>query len=554
MLPLLETTIKVSLLLLSALVAATLLRSRSAEVRHWILTASMACAAAIPALQLVVPSWQPSFAQPSFAQLSDRSAVQIETSATVRIPPGPEVAGKTAGTVSSSRWRLAISWVRTVWITGAIASISWLLVGLARLAWLAGHARPVLVESWMGPVREISYVFGLRRPVNLLQSDHPTVLVTWGLLQPKVLLPNSALHWPDDRVRVVLSHELAHILRRDWLTQMAAELVKAVYWFNPIVWLACCRLRQESEYACDDAVLSRGVDGAEYARHLLDLVRAARAGRGLWFPAPAVARPSNLERRIAAMLSTRVNRSPITRTARIVTLLAVVNLTIALAGFAASAQGAFSTLSGTILDSTNAVVSGVTLRLTHVQSAARHEVRSDQTGHFEFIGLPRGDYELTSERVGFAPLSETFQVNGNTQRDITLQVGSLEETISVVDTGEPRAADNSVGRRRSTPPELGTCQPSSTGGHIRPPLKIRHAWPRYPQHLGGAGIGGTIVLKGRIGTDGFLKELEAIAPVNTDLASAAVDAVRQWQWTPTLLNCMPVEVPITVSVRFSTQR
>ena len=75
--------------------------------------------------------------------------------------------------------------------------------------------------------------YRLRRPVTLLQSSHPSLLVTWGLAHPKVILPSAADAWTDERARVVLSHELAHIRRGDWIVQLSAELLRAFYWFNP---------------------------------------------------------------------------------------------------------------------------------------------------------------------------------------------------------------------------------------------------------------------------------------------------------------------------------
>ena len=48
--------------------------------------------------------------------------------------------------------------------------------------------------------------------------------------------------WSDERARVVLSHELAHIRRGDWIVQLSAELLRAIYWFNPLLWVACRRL------------------------------------------------------------------------------------------------------------------------------------------------------------------------------------------------------------------------------------------------------------------------------------------------------------------------
>ena len=118
--------------------------------------------------------------------------------------------------------------------------------------------------------------------MQLLQSHHPALLVTWGLGSPKILLPATASAWPADRIRVVLAHELAHVVRHDWLTQISAELLRALYWFNPLVWLAARRLREESERACDDAVLETG-DRSAGVRH-----SPARSGERFFRVSPRV--------------------------------------------------------------------------------------------------------------------------------------------------------------------------------------------------------------------------------------------------------------------------
>ena len=124
------------------------------------------------------------------------------------------------------------------------------------------------MAPWRDVADDVARQYGLRTPVVLLQSDHPTLLVTWGLLRPKIILPAAAREWAADRMRVVLCHELAHIRRGDWAAQMTAELLRSIYWFNPLMWIASTRLRRESEQACDDEVLNLGIDGPEYAGHL----------------------------------------------------------------------------------------------------------------------------------------------------------------------------------------------------------------------------------------------------------------------------------------------
>ena len=189
----------------------------------------------------------------------------------------------------------------------------------------------------------------------MLQSERRALLFTWGFLRPAVVIPSDALGWTGDRIRVVLVHELAHIKRGDWLIQIVAETIRAACWFNPIIWIACRRLRLESERAADDAVLDRGVDGVAYATHLVDLARAFAPLDHTWLPAPAILRASNFERRISAMLNARVNRRPMSRAARVLTAAAVSALAVPIG----SAQGVFSTFSGAVYDPLNGLLPGV---------------------------------------------------------------------------------------------------------------------------------------------------------------------------------------------------
>jgi len=59
--------------------------------------------------------------------------------------------------------------------------------------------------------------------------------------------------------------------------QLAADALCALFWFNPLMWVATRCLRRDSELACDDAVLGLGVDGPDYATQLLDLAKALRS-------------------------------------------------------------------------------------------------------------------------------------------------------------------------------------------------------------------------------------------------------------------------------------
>jgi len=558
---------KASVIVLVALAATTLMRKRSAAVRHWILSAAIVCAAATPALELIVPSWHAAFGSAPPLQQRERptplGAARQTSPATMSMAGRPERLRTNPDALSDGVAMPSLTRVLTVtWIAGFSISIGLLLVGLGRLAWLTSRSRRVVTGPWIVTAEEISRRYGIGRAVRLLQSDHPSLLVTWGVLRPRIILPRGARDWPADRIRIVLSHELAHIARGDWLMQMTAELVRSVYWFNPLLWIAGKRLRQESEHACDDAVLNLGVDGSEYARHLLDLARDAIRHRARWWPtlpAPAIARPSSLERRVTAMLNARLNRTPLTRSARVMALIALLAVTIPIAGFV---QTSFVTFSGTVVDPNGRIIPGVTLVLSDMQRDAKREVKTDSGGRFEFVGVPAAEYALEVTVMGFQSLRENVTLaEPRVQKTYSLEVGTLQETINIVGGGDApntnRPATRANTRYRPAQPAYDPCSASPVGGCLRPPTKIADVKPEYPPHLSDRKVGGVVLLVARIGADGSMIRVQLqdpADPIDPAFVQSAIAAVSQWQFTPTQLGGVPIETDMKVTVNFVIQQ
>ena len=544
---LVNSTIKMSLVIVIALAVIELLRTRSAALRHWVLAVAVGCAAAIPVLDAIRPASSLPLRTPGSIQTTGQRPIQPERPSTMAIPGRLDVSDQTDQSNPFALERIS-PLLRAIWLAGLIASVFLMLAGLARLTRLAARSRRLTTGRWSELASETADAYGLRRPFVLLQSDHPSLLGTWGFAVPKVILPAAASGWSEERARVVLWHELAHIRRGDWVAQMGVELLRAVYWFNPIVWILSRRLQIESEHACDEEVMNRGIPASAYATHLVDLARALAAARPLFpgFPAPAMARPSSLERRVRAMFNEHPARNPMTGSTRVLIVAALLAATVAIA----AGQNVFSTFSGSVRDAQGAVIPNVTLILSNALKQTKYEIKSDSAGSFEFAGLQAGDYELEASMPGFGTLREGVSVSGQNQnRDLVLQVGSLEETITVFDPEKYDPAE--VPRRRSaTSPAAGACTPSPTGGTIQPPIRLADVGALYPATLHGTGTKDMVVIDGHIGLDGFIKDVQVRNQPHPDFADAAITAVNQWQWSQTLLDCVPVEVPITVTVRF----
>lgn len=98
-----------------------------------------------------------------------------------------------------------------------------------------------------------------------------------------------------------------------------------------------------------------------------------------------------------------------------------------------------------------------------------------------------------------------------------------------------------------TPPQA----PVRIGGDMQGPKKIKDVKPVYPEEARAAGIQGTVIVEAKVGTDGSVLDAKVLRSVESSLDLAALDAVRQWKFMPTLLNGAPVEVIMTASVRFA---
>jgi protein TonB len=86
---------------------------------------------------------------------------------------------------------------------------------------------------------------------------------------------------------------------------------------------------------------------------------------------------------------------------------------------------------------------------------------------------------------------------------------------------------------------------------VQPTGLLVHAKPTYPEELQELGVEGTVLLDAVIGTGGQLLSLRpANSQVHPGLVKAAMDAVNQWRYQPTLLNGQPVEVVTTITVRY----
>ena len=176
---------------------------------------------------------------------------------------------------ASDTRRLNMTWeeaVFTAWLAGVAVMLTQAVFSYARLRKRLRDAASVPPE-WQSAAGDIASQLGLHRIPRLVMIEgFPSPALTVGL-SPAVVLPAELLGRNDDTVRFALLHELTHIRRRDHLVTLLLHLLRAVYWFNPVVWMTVRQMRLDMETACDNRLAGRltAADRKLYAGTILSM-------------------------------------------------------------------------------------------------------------------------------------------------------------------------------------------------------------------------------------------------------------------------------------------
>lgn len=223
-------------------------------------------------------------------------------------------------------------------------------------------------------------------------------------------------------------------------------------------------------------------------------------------------------------------------------------------------------IEGVLYDQFGGLLPGTSVRLTQVATGSSQTSQTDRGGSFVFRDLQAGDYEVATDLPGFIPVKVIIRAEpgATVRRHITLPVGTLEETIHVTcstaslatsrptapgGSATPRAASQQVPGPRGEEPKIPSTFSGGIGGQIRVPRKLSHTNPVCPT---GVTPDATVVrLAGRIGIDGLFTDLQDVSDGPAPYVASALDSTRQWVFSPTLLNGVPIEVNIKVTISYS---
>lgn len=322
-------------LLSVTLVVVWCLRHHAASRRHGVLALGMIGFTLLVALSFVMPTWSLRKVATERESMKERGRVTVFPASVKLQSPAADssslrsdeaqtpVTGKPraqlAGDVASEiRITLPVM-LSAIWLSGMALGGGLLALSMLRLHWLRLRSRTTehaaLVEALDRARKEAGLAVGR---VHLHLGDPGIMPMMWGWRQIVILLPHEAEDWPQERLDLVLRHELAHAVRGDAPVSLACWLAMLPLWWHPLAWVALRMLSRLREEACDEQVM-RGLDRRRresYAEMLVQVIAGTSDPfRRAWLPALAMAslHARTLRARLEAIVSENRDRRPFTR-------------------------------------------------------------------------------------------------------------------------------------------------------------------------------------------------------------------------------------------------
>lgn len=200
-----------------------------------------------------------------------------------------------------------------------------LLLRLARslygLGKLSSTATPLTDIAVRAELKHLIQQLNIQKDISVRVSSSIDSPISFGMHRGVIVLPENYTQWNKSALTDVLMHELCHLRRHDWLTLILTLIVCAVYWANPLVWLARHRLLNVTEHRCDQDVVGHGRDPFIYAESLLGVANHCRQSRAAFrhpgLPAHPMFDRNTLKIRLNQVLKeTTMKRSQIAQQSR----------------------------------------------------------------------------------------------------------------------------------------------------------------------------------------------------------------------------------------------
>ncbi|MGB8190615.1 MAG: M56 family metallopeptidase [Chitinophagaceae bacterium] len=169
-------------------------------------------------------------------------------------------------------------------------------------------------DYWKQHVQQLAEKLNIRRPVIFLESGLAKVPMVIGYFKPVILVPLGLLaNLPPKQVEAILSHELAHIRREDYIVNILQSIAETLFFFNPAIWWISSLIRDEREHCCDDVAVNSSTDKRTLVEALVAFQEYKLAGNA-YAPAFAASKYKLLQRAKRIFNNTGSPLDPFVRT------------------------------------------------------------------------------------------------------------------------------------------------------------------------------------------------------------------------------------------------
>lgn len=543
---LLNASWQVSLIVTFAVVCDWLLRGVTARYRHLLWVTTLLACLAMPVLSSV------RFATGTSAQQSSTTQDFVGPTVTSRIlTPGVEIATQSPersdGAPTYERKPFASS---SISVNPKLALLLTVLYGLLLLwrivsLFRAWHRTRIILKSAFAcdfsdlfqKTLEDCQTIIRTGSFRVLCSAEVPVPVTFGVFRRIIILPQRFIHEANqDVLRSAIGHELVHVGRRDYLTNLIYEVIYVPLSFHPAAAFARRRIKHTRELCCDETVAAKLIQPEVYARSLISLIGSAPIWRPL---APDTTIGINesdiLEVRIMSLLKT-TNFSPRRRTLLLIaaSLLLVVPC-VAAARFALSFDTA---------------IQEPAAKLEFKQKLDAEQREKQERVIVELLQRATA----LKERMQRAPQSERAEIEA---RLLEVQ-RNLEEYKQALEQGRAdksrlalamKVSSEDEGRAREEKEKVEMEQ--RLEGKDRKARLIYHTEPAYAPDAREKKIEGSVVLGFTVNHEGVTQSIQVKKSLYPSLDQAAVEAVSKWRFEPAMKNGEVVSMWMEAEVNFN---
>ncbi len=473
-----------------------------------------------------------------------------------------------------------ISWLVIVWAIGALVRLAWIVAGQRRLRRLAIEGVMVNDDAALADARELA---GLHLDTEVPQSltatrrvdvpvlQAPAAPCVFGWPHATVLVPLMLADLPHDQRLAVYLHELLHAARSDVRRSYVDEAWRTVWWWQPAVWWMLARVRLTRELHVDRAVVASTGARRAYVEALL------WCGARRWslaMGAPVGAGRHALVRRVA-VLCEEVEMSRLRRWCTAAGMVVTFGIATAWMGMYSplrAAQEAGVPYADVAASSGPGPLERAAVVPTLDAPAPRRVFAVDPVWNEDGVGY-RFRVNLVLDAGGNVAEARVVVMAGmalSTDARVPHAAAARQAAIAAVRQWqfEPPitapmlvATDVTVGRidkssdmytRRVQSEETGNRSGLRVGGNINLPRQVHRVSPVYPPAAQEAAVQGVVILECTVGPDGSVTDVTVLRSIPL-LDQAAIDAVRQWRYEPTLLNGEPITLVMTTTINFTLQ-